>query len=269
MKNALRLLLLALLLIAIAFPVFYMISTSFFSPADYRAEVSRFLPSKFSFDNYRIAFGQRYFSNYLVNSIATSLLTAFGRTMIVIMVAFAFSHLEFTGKKPLLIILLATLFVPQDALIYQNYSTVASLGLIDTYAAIVLPGLFSASQLILLYSAFSSLSRDYYDAGRIDGAKDICYIFRILIPLTQSIVITIILQSAVTAFNSYLWPLLVTNRPKARTIQIALSMMGFREEGKLGAEAASIVIVTTPFLVLLALGRKKINEALLKGGLSE
>lgn len=269
MKNVLRLLILAILITVVVFPVFYMISTSFFSPADYRASVSRLLPSTLSFENYKIAFDQRYFSNYIVNSVATSLLTSIGRTAVVIMAAFAFSHLSFTGKKPLLIILLATLFIPQDALIYQNYSTVAALDLLDTYAGIVLPSLFSASQLFLLYTAFSSLSRDYYDAGRIDGARDISYILLILIPLTQSVIITIALQSAVSAFNSYLWPLLVTNRPKARTIQIALSMMGFREEGKLGAEAASIVLVTIPFLILLALGRKKINEALLKGGLSE
>ena len=269
MKNAIKAVLAISLALVIAFPLFYMASTSFFSPSDFRAGVSKFFPSTFSLDNYELAMGQRYFSSYLMNSIATSLITAAGRTLIVIFAAFAFTHLEFKAKKAIFVLLVSTLFIPQDALLYQNYSTISKLGLLNTWTGIVLPALFSATQLILLVSAFSALDRDYYDAGRIDGAKDLKYIFSILIPLTQSVIITIAIQSLIGAFNSYLWPLLVTNKPKARTIQIALSMMGFREEGKLGAEAASITIATIPFLILLGIGKKKINEALKRGSLSE
>ncbi len=269
MKSFFKTLLVTLLALIVAFPFLYMVSTSFFSPADFRAPVARLLPSSFSFENYKIALGQRYFPSYIINSVSTSLITAVARTLTVIFAAFAFSHLDFKGRRVIFTLLVSTAFIPQEALLYQNYTTITSLGLLDSWAGIVLPSLFSATQLLLLFSAFSSIDRDYYDAGRIDGAKDMRYIFSILLPLTQSILITIMLQSLISTFNSYLWPLLVTNKPKARTLQVALSMMGFREEGKVGAEAASIVIATMPFLILLGFFKKRINEALSTGSLEK
>lgn len=269
MRKTINAMITVVLALVIIFPLFYMVSTSFFSPQDFRAEKALFFPSSFSWENYRAAVGKRYFSDYIINSVMTSILTSGGRTLAVLFAAFSFSHLEFKGKKVLFALLLSTLFIPQDALLYQNYSTISSLGLLDSWAGIVLPSLFSASQLVLLVSAFNSMDRDLYDACRVDGASDMLYIFRVLAPLSASIIITIMLQSAIAAFNSYLWPLLVTNKPKARTIQVALSMLGFREEGKVGAESASAVLVTLPFLILLALGKKKIDEALRKGSLSE
>ena len=158
MKNAIKTVLAISLALVIAFPLFYMASTSFFSPADFRAGVSKFFPSTFSLDNYELAMGQRYFSSYLMNSIATSLITAAGRTLIVIFAAFAFTHLEFKAKKAIFVLLVSTLFIPQDALLYQNYSTISKLGLLNTWAGIVLPALFSATQLILLVS----LKKDYF-----------------------------------------------------------------------------------------------------------
>ena len=114
----------------------------------------------------------------------------------------------------------------------------------------------------MLYGAFASRDRDVYDAARIDGAGDLRYMAQILVPLSAPFAATILIQSFITSFNSYLWPLIVTNRDSMRTVQIGLTMLGFAEEGEKGAMFAAVMIVTIPFLALLAAGRKTIMKAL-------
>ena len=118
--------------------------------------------------------------------------------------------------------------------------------------------------MLLLMGAFISVGKDPYDAARIDGATDLRYITSVLIPQTAPAVMTIAIQTLITVFNSYLWPLLVTNRPKARTIQIGITMLGFSESGQLGPQMATLVIMTLPFLILLAFAKKWIENALIR-----
>lgn len=267
MRKAIGTLIAILLAMAVALPLFYMLSASLFSPADFRAQPSRLLPESAVWSNYIRATSQRYFPRYMINSISISVLTVVGRLIISIMAGFALSFLKFKGKSLVAAILLSTLFVPQDALLYQNYSTIAALHLLDTWGGIIIPSLFSAAQTLLLIGTFKSISKDYYDAGRIDGAGDVAFIRMILVPLSQSTITVLAIQSFISSFNSYLWPLLVTNRPKARTIQIGLTMMGFAEEGQLGAQFASIAMITLPFLLLLGVGIRILRNAQIKGSL--
>ncbi len=262
MRKALRIILLIILSLIIAFPLFYLISLSLSSPRDFLTEKALFFPSSPNWSNFSKALSYRYLPQQLLNSIITSTLSALIKTVVITLAAFAFTHLQFKGKKLLLVILCATLFVPQDALLYQNYRTIAQLRLLDTYLAIIAPTLFSASQMLILIGAFSKVDRDYYDTARIDGASDILYITKVLIPLAQSVIITVVLQAFIGCFNSYLWVLLVTNKPRTRTIQIGLTRLGFAQEGNFGAEMASILLVVFPFLILIAIGKKWIEIAL-------
>ena len=207
----------------------------------------------------------RGFSTYIKNSIITSTLSAFIKLGITTLAAYAFSHWKFRGKRACAIILLSTLFIPSDAILYENFTTISKLGLLDSYIGIILPGLFSASSLLLLSAAFYSLDKSYYDAAEIDGCSDIQYILYVLLPLTEAVAVTIFLQTFISTFNSYLWPLLVTNKKSMRTIQIAISLLGFGESGEYGAEMMSILIISLPFIIILALSRKKIEKALMNG----
>ncbi len=266
MSKAIRTATTLILTAVILFPMLYAFSASFFTPQDFTDAEAHLLPSSLSFRNYSLALGHRYFSRYVLNSIITAVLTALLRSIISVFAAFAFTHLQFKGKRILLIALLSTLFIPPDAMLYENYVTTARLGLLDTYAGIVLPSVFSATAMLLTIGAYLAADRDIYDAAAIDGAGDMRYLSTILIPLTAPVTMTIFIQAFISSFNSYLWPLLVTTRPGMRTIQIGITMLGFAEEGEYGAQFASIVIITLPFLILLAFCRKMIMKAL-EGGL--
>lgn len=261
-KKVVRVVLLIILSFLVIFPIFYLFSSSLFSTRDFSN--LRIIPEKANWSNYVKALSQKRFPIYIINSTLTSLSEAFIRTIIVLFASFAFTHLNFKGKRVVFSLIILSLFIPSDAILYQNYRTILKLGLIDSYLAIILPFLFSSSQMLLLISFLKTLDSDYYGASQIDGAGDLQYIFRILAPLSQSVIITIFIQTLITSFNRYLWPLLVTNRAEKRTIQIALTMLGFAESGEMGAEMATIVIVTLPFLILLIFTKKRIESVLIK-----
>jgi len=261
-KFILRKVLLTVLAAAVLFPLFYMFSSSLFSSGDFN-NVS-ILPSKAVWENYARVFGHRYFFTYIFNSVGTSVLAAIIRTAVVVLAAFALTHLRFCGRKAVLMALVLTLFVPQEAVLYQNYRTTAALGLLDTWAGIICTSLFSAAQMLLMMGAFHAVGTESYDSARIDGASDMRYITSVLVPLTTPVVMTVALQTLITVFNNYLWPLLVTDRPRSRTIQIGITMLGFAESGRTGAQMAALVLISAPFLLILAFSKKGIERALVR-----
>ncbi len=259
-RKIVRIVLLTAFSAAVLFPVFYIFSSSLFSRKDFNE--LNILPSTPVWSNYLSAVKVKNFMRYLVNSVMTSLLEASLRLVITVPAAFAFTHLRFRGKKFLFSLLVITLFIPSDAILYQNYRTVSTLGLLDTWTGIIVTGLFSASQMLLLMGYFKAMGKESYEAARIDGAGDVVYITRILIPISQSVVLTVFIQTLITSFNSYLWPLLVTNRSSGRTIQVALSMLGLAENGEKGALSAVIALITLPGIIILAFTKNRIEETL-------
>ncbi|MGX8681766.1 MAG: ABC transporter permease subunit, partial [Spirochaetales bacterium] len=112
--------------------------------------------------------------------------------------------------------------------------------------------------------SFMAQDRSSYDAARIDGASDLRYIVSVLVPLSAPAVLTVSIQTLITTFNSYLWPLLVTNKPQTRTIQTGITMLGFAESGDMGAQMASLVLITLPFMIVLAFTKKRIENSLIR-----
>lgn len=261
-KFILRKIILLALAVVVAFPIFYMFSSSLFSARDFNKV--RLLPAKAVFANYVRVLSHRYFATYIFNSVGTSVLAAMIRTLVTIFAAFALTHLHFRGRKLIMGALVLTLFVPQEAILYQNYRTVAALGLLDTWTGIICTSLFSAAQLVLVMGSFLAQDRSYYDASRIDGASDMRYVFSVLVPLSGPAIMTVAIQTLITTFNSYLWPLLVTNRMATRTVQTGVTMMGFAESGETGAQMAALVLMTAPFMLVLAFTKKRIEKALIR-----
>lgn len=255
----------AILALIVLFPLLYTISLSFFSMPDFNTNPARFFPSRINFSGYASALGNRYFFIYSANSLITALLASIIRCVITVLSAFTFTYLEFRGKKILLYLLILTIFIPQDALLFENYVTITRLGLADTYFGIIATSLFSATQLIIAMTAAKSLSREPYDAARIDGANDYIYMVHILCPLIKSVLLAIFLQSFVSVFNAYLWPLLITSRMEMRTIQIGISLLGFAESGDKGGLFSALMIVLIPLMALTLASRKIILKALSDG----
>ncbi|HKM06889.1 MAG TPA: carbohydrate ABC transporter permease, partial [Sphaerochaeta sp.] len=165
------------------------------------------------------------------------------------------------GKNLLFVILIATMLLPSDALLIENFITIRSLSLTDTYLGIISTSLLAPVHLFLLRQYFMTVSKEYREAAIVEGCSDARFLTTLLIPISQSVIITLTLQSFTSIFNDYLWPLLVTNNVSMRTVQVGITMLGFSENLDYGPQFAAITLLMTPILIAFILLNKNIKES--------
>ncbi|MGN0905668.1 MAG: carbohydrate ABC transporter permease [Bullifex sp.] len=260
-----RKILLVLLAFSVLFPFLYAFSASFFSAADFTTYPAKFFPSSIRFTNYEKVFRHRYFLTYVMNSAFTGTLGTLLRMTIAYLAAFAFSHYRFKGSGFIFSFLVLTMFIPSDLLLAQNYITIQGMGLLDTYLGIISTSLLGAGQIFMLRQFMKSIPAEMHESAVLDGAGDFTYMRHILIPVSKAVIVALSLQCFVGIFNAYLWPLLVTNTPRMRTVQVGITTLGFSESLNYGPTMAAIMILFIPFAILLMVFRKTIMKALEKG----
>lgn len=254
-----------MLALIVLFPFAYALMASFFAPADFATSPAPFLPSQWRWGNYTRVLTQGWFPTYIMNSLVTGLLSTTIRSLVAFLAAYAFSHFRFRFSKAAYLAIVLTLFIPGDLLLSGNYQLIQDLHLLDSYIGIISTSLLGASQIIMLTAFMRSIPTSIHESALMDGTGDWDYSFHILVPLSRAVISTFLLQGFVSMFNSYLWPLIVTNSPAKRTVQIGITMLGYAESLDLGPVFAAIIIVFIPFLITFIAMRKRIMEALRQG----
>ena len=163
--------------------------------------------------------------------------------------------------------LLATMMIPTESLIISNYLTIGDLGLYDTYLAMILPSLASAMSIFFMRQAFMQVPRALYEVARMEGCGNLRYLFTMLLPLSKGSIGAICIYTFINAWNSYLWPLLVTNQTSMRTVQIGVGMLYDREAASYNMIMAGITIVLIPSVLVFVVGQKQILSGTLSGAI--
>ena len=258
---------LSVLAVLILFPFIYCLNLSFFTAKDFFANPVNIFPSSFSFDNYVKVLSHQYFTQYFVNSLFTSIAAVFFRILVAVLSSYAFSFYKFKYSKVIFYFILSSVLVPSDLLLLQNYITVEKLNLLDSYMGIIITSVLSQSVILMLYHYFTSIPFSIYESARLDGANDRTFIYYILLPLSKAVITIMALHSFIGVFNSYLWPLLVTNKTSMRTIQVGLTMLGYLESLNYGPLFGGIILICLPFVVFFIIFKTKIIEYISKGNL--
>jgi multiple sugar transport system permease protein len=250
---ALRLVLLAGAIWAL-FPFVWMVFTSLKSYIEASA-AQTFLPTHWLFSNYILAWSQvEIFPRYFANSIFIATSTVLGVLITSALAAYAFARMEFPGRNVLFVILLATMMVPFEVTLVPNFIVVSDLGWINRYQALIIPWMGSAFSVFLLRQFFRSIPQDLYDAAVIDGASNLRFLISIVLPLSRPALITSALFTFLGSWNALMWPLLVTNSPEMRPIQVGIAAFitnaGTQVQLLLAAVTISVVPVILLYLVL-------------------
>ena len=164
--------------------------------------------------------------------------------MTTVLAAYAFARLNFPGKKIMLSLMLATLMIPGEMLIITNFITITKLKWINTYQAMIVPYLASVFYIYLLTQFFSQVPDALYLAAKVDKCNDFKYLIKIMIPINKSPITTVCILNAIGCWNSFMWPLLVTNSKEMRVLSYGL--MQFQTENGSSYElimAASCILV--------------------------
>lgn len=260
---------LAILLgLVLIFPLLYAFFGAFKTTAEFSTGASGLLPESFlHLDNFAAVFHKIPLERYFLNSIIVSLLGTVVRIGAAVLAGYAFTFFEFRGKKFLFFLLLGTMMIPADTLIITNYLTVSRMGLLDTYLGMCVTSFIGASQMFMLRQKFRTLKKDYRDAASIDGCGDFSFLWFILLPMARPILLTLVVQSFVSLWNAYLWPLLVTNSNSMRTVQVGITMLNSIEDSNYPLVLAGVVLVMIPSFLLFLLLRKNIVKGITTGAL--
>ena len=253
--------------IFILLPFLWMILTSMKPANEVLLMPPKWFPSHIQWENYQEAFQAVPFFTYLKNSILVSFLITSCELITTILAAFAFSQLKFRGKQAVFLLLVATMMVPGEILIIPNFVTLARLGWIDSYKALVLPWSASIFSIFLLRQQFSSIPQAYYKAARMDGCGDLRFLFTVMVPMSRPTILSIALLKIINSWNAYLWPLIATNSQEMRTLPVGLAYFSTEVGTSYHTLMAFSLMMIAPTVIVYLLTQKYMIHGISKAGL--
>lgn len=255
----------ALIVLIIVFPIVYALDISFLPLSQIFSKPLDLIPHKLDFIYYVRAFQVAPLVRYLLNTVIIAVSITVGQLLLACITAFAFSYFEFKGKSILFMLILATMMIPGESIALSNYLTMGDLGLLDTYIAMILPSLASAMSIFFMRQAFLQMPRDIYEMATLDGCGNLRFLFTMLIPLSKGALSAVGIYTFINAWNAYMWPLLVTNTDRMRTVQIGIGMLLNAESAEYNMMMAGVIVVMLPTVLIFVLGQKYILSGMLVG----
>jgi multiple sugar transport system permease protein/sn-glycerol 3-phosphate transport system permease protein len=242
------------------FPVLYSIWTSFqTADAYYAGEIG------FTLENYGRAIGQYNFARYLLNSLLVSgLVTVLGISFAT-MAAFAFARYSFRGGDFLFAATVATLMIPSHISLIPNYLTLAKVGLLDTYAGLILPAISNGFAAFFLRQYIRGIPKSLDEAAYMDGATPLQVLWRIIVPLSRPAIASMALYIFISEWNSYIWPLVAIGKQDLYTLQVGLARLYRTNPGEGLIDWPLVMAASTITILPVLLGFLLVERHLVRG----
>lgn len=247
-------------------PFFWMITTALKSSTEVYKFPPIWFPNTLHWENFTIAWESAPFATFYANSLITTGAGVILEVLIATLTAYAFARIEFPNRDKWFLIVLAAMMIPSQLTLVPNYVTLHRLGWIDSLQGIVVPHISSVFGAFLLRQAFLQLNVEMFEAAKIDGAGHLRSMFAIAVPIARPVIATLTLFLFISKWNEYLWPLIVTNSERFRTLPIGLVMLR-RAEYMIGPEhlMAASIFVLLPVLVIFVISQKQLIEGIAAG----
>jgi multiple sugar transport system permease protein len=211
-------------------------------------------PENPTIDNFAAWFGRLDFGQFFTNSAVVAVLTVVGNLVFCSMVGYALAKMDFAGKRALFAIVLITLMVPGVVTFVPLFVLVSGLGLLDTYAALVLPFVTAPLGVFLMRQFMLAIPDPLLEAARIDGAGEWRIFTRIVLPLSGPALATLAILTFLASWNNFLWPLVAAQSESSYTLPVALSLYSTGQNATdYGLLLAGSVLVILPILILFVL----------------
>ncbi len=250
-------------------PLLWMVSASFMSAGEANTSPPPLLPGRATLDQYRELFvrlnlGRSFFNSALLASCAALLSVVVNAAA-----GYAFAKLRFPARGPLFAGLLAAMVIPGQVAMLPVFLLLRSMGLVNSYAGVILPGVASIFGIFLVRQFASSVPDELLDAARIDGAGELRIFWSIVLPLCRPILVTLGVLTFLGTWNDFMWPLIVLTDDTKWTLTVALaSLSGEHVQDTELMMAGAVVTVLPALLLFLALQRSYI-DGITAGGIKE
>ncbi|MBE5788104.1 MAG: carbohydrate ABC transporter permease [Clostridiales bacterium] len=255
--------------VVVLFPFYWMILTSLKDFRVYNTEyIPRFFTANPTLQNYSDAFTSVPLGRYLLNTVIFTVATTGLMMVVIVPAAFAFARLEFRGRNLVFALFLSLMMIPAELVIITNYVTIVNWNMRNTYLGMILPSVTSIFYIYLLKENFEAIPDELYSAAKVDGTSDLKYLMKVMVPISQPTIVTIIILKVIECWNSYVWPRLITYDPNYFLVSNGIQEIrenGFGKEN-IPAMMAAVVVISIPLIVLFLFFRKKIMAGVSRGG---
>lgn len=256
-----------LLAVIALIPFLWMISTSLKSRGALMSIPIEWIPAEPTLDAYTEVFSRfpflRTIGNSLLISVSYTLITLISASM----AAFAFAKLRFRGSGAILSVYIATMMIPTQVTMIPLFVVMNRLGLIDSYASVILPSMFKPFAVFLLVQQMRTIPNDYIDAARIDGAGLFQTYRKVALPLCIPTLATLAVTTFMESWNDYLWPLLMLTDRNKMTLPIALSTLNGQYNTEYNVLMAGSLISMIPIIIIYIAAQKQFKSGLMAGGI--
>ena len=255
--------------IIVIFPFYWMIISSLKSTVEYRLPVPTLFPKEIMWGNYVEAFSAANLGRLFLNTVFVGIVSTILSLVITVLSAFAFARLEFKGKNAIFGALLATMMIPGELFTITNYVTVTKFGWIDSFTVLIVPFLVSVFYIYLLRQNFMQIPNELYLAAKVDGTGDFKYLCKVMIPLSLPTLISITILKMMGAWNSYVWPRLVTSSEEYRLITNGLrdAFTDMSGQANIPVQMAAVAVVSFPLFLVFIFLRKYIMKGVSRSGI--
>lgn len=250
-------------------PFGWVVSGSLRSLQEIQQDPGAWLPSAPTLDNFVRLFAGEGFGQYLANSVAVAAVVVAGNVLAASGAGYALTKFEFPGRRIAFGAVMAALMIPYTAVFVPQFVITVNIGLVDTLAGIALPSVALPISIFIMRQYASSIPDELIEAARLDGAGEFRIFFRIFLPLAGPAVATVTIMSFLTAWNNFIWPLVVAQSSSTYTLPVALAATSQAANHVLdyGLILAGALVIMLPVLILFLFLQRYFVQGIAAAGL--
>ncbi|HXN02111.1 MAG TPA: carbohydrate ABC transporter permease [Candidatus Dormibacteraeota bacterium] len=259
------------LLIGLVFlvgPFLWMLASSVKTSAELHHVPPTWIPQTFTLENYTTIFTKLNFPQYFINSVIVSAFVVGSNLLFCSMIGYALAKLRFPGKNAIFLVVLATLMVPQTVYLVPLFVLMSNLGLVNSYAGMILPFAAQALGVFLMRQYILSLPDELLEAARMDGAGEFTIFRRVVLPLLGAPLATLGILMFLGSWNNFLWPLIIATSDHMYTLPVAVATFSIGQNAvDYGLLMAGSVVLIAPVLTVFLLLQRFVQQGIATTGL--
>jgi multiple sugar transport system permease protein len=246
-----------------------MVSASFMAPGEASTTPIHFFPMHPTLEHYKALTERLHIGRYFMNSFIIASVVTLISTLINSMAGFAFAKYQFPGRNKLFRFLLSGMIVPAQVTMLPLFLMLKTMGLVNTYVGVILPGLASIFGIFLIRQFAGSIPDSLIEAARIDGASEFRVYRSVVLPLCRPILYTLALFTFMGTWNDFMWPLIIMTDNANYTLPVAIANLKGEHLLDLELMMAGSVITVLPVLILFLAFQRHYIRGIMVGGVKE
>jgi multiple sugar transport system permease protein len=253
--------------IIMVIPFFWELMTSLKTFAESTAVPPKAFPASLQWVNFGNVFASLPFGTQFVNTVIMTVARTAGQVLFCSAAGYAFARLQFPGRNVIFVLFLSVLMIPSQLFLLSQYEIMQRLGLLNSVAALALPGLFSAFGTFLMRQFFMQLPAELDEAARLDGANPFQIYWRVMLPLAKNGLLALGILTAIWSWNDLLWPLVVNNDPDKMPLSAGLATLQGQFLTNYPVLMAGSILASVPMIVLFVVFQRNMLEGIASSGI--